>query len=83
MFSLEEASGRAEASTGLLAGQGGSEFRQKWPELSLRSGVVPFRVDADNCLEFLLIIAMASMVVAAEGTAHAGRTLAHSAALGP
>lgn len=30
-------------------------FRPQWPELPLRSGVVPFRIDRDGRLEFLLI----------------------------
>jgi 8-oxo-dGTP pyrophosphatase MutT (NUDIX family) len=82
MFSLEEASCRAAASTGLPAGRGGSEFRPKWPELSLRSGVVPFRVDADNCLRIPPYPSPGtSMVVAAEGRLVPGRTLAQSAAL--
>ena len=82
MFSLEEAFGRAEASTGLPAGRGGSEFRPKWPELSLRSGVVPFRVDADNCLEFLLIRRQGHPWWSLpKGRLTPGRTLAQSAAL--
>ena len=82
MFSLEEASFRAEASAGLRSGQGGSEFRPQWPELSLRSGVVPFRVDADSCLEFLLIRRNGHPWWSLpKGRLTPGRTLAHSAAL--
>ena len=82
MFSPEEASFRAEAAICLRAGQVGSEFRPQWPELSLRSGVVPFRVNADNCLEFLLIRRTGHPWWSLpKGRLTPGRTLAHSAAL--
>jgi 8-oxo-dGTP pyrophosphatase MutT (NUDIX family) len=55
MFSLDEVSCRAGSSVGLPADQGGTEFPRKLPELSLRSGVVPFRLGANGRLEFLLI----------------------------
>ena len=82
MFSLEESTCRAEAFAGLRSGQGGFEFRPQWPELSLRSGVVPFRVDADNCLQFLLIRRNGHPWWSLpKGRLTPGRTLAHSAAL--
>jgi 8-oxo-dGTP pyrophosphatase MutT (NUDIX family) len=82
MFSLKEASCRAEASADALAGQSGSEFCPQWPELSLRSGVVPFRLDANGRLEFLLIRRNGHLWWSLpKGRPTPGQTLAHSAAL--
>ena len=55
MFSSKEASCHAGACADVLAGQGERLFHRQWPELSLRSGVVPFRSDSRDRLEFLLI----------------------------
>ena len=80
MFSLKEASCHAEASTGLPAGQGGMEFYPQWPELSLRSGVVPFRLDIGDRLEFLLIRRSGhAWWSLPKGRLTPGHTLAHSA----